>query len=291
MLALLLVMAPIAVAASVTGPESAPAFERTIEVSTSGLVAVPLDRHVYEAARVDLGDLRVVDAAGQAVPHVLDRGPGPTGPERRPRMRNRGHTPDRRATVVLEFEERVLKDRLVLRLTGRNFRRRVRVEGSDDGETWATLVDDAWVFAIPEPEEARYEGVVLPENDFPLLRVTVEPGPRERMRVEILEAWVPAREPGGRHEETLSPGWSRAPDARPGETWLTLDLGARHQPFEAVVLEVEDERFFREVRTEIRRDVTAGPAGRRAAPTRWDALGRGVVYRLDPEAAPSRLSD
>jgi hypothetical protein len=158
------------------------------------------------------------------------------------------------------------------------------VEGSDDGETWNTLVEEAWIFAIPEPEAARYETVVLPENDLPLLRVTVEPGARERMRVEILEAWVPAREPGGRHEETLSPGWSRSPEAPDGQTWLELDLGARRQPFEAVVLEVEDDRFFREVRTEVRRD--EGHRGRNDPAVRWDRLGRGVVYRLEANGSP-----
>ena len=45
-------------------------------------------------------------------------------------MRNRGHRPDRSATVVLDFGERFEKDRLVLRTSGRNFRRRVTVEGT-----------------------------------------------------------------------------------------------------------------------------------------------------------------
>ena len=98
-------------------------------------------------------------------------------------MRNRGFTPDGSATVVLDFGKRLEKDRLVLGLTGDNFRRRVTVEGSDDGESWTTLTDDAWVFAIPGPEAARYENVVLPENDFPLLRVSVHPGARERGRI------------------------------------------------------------------------------------------------------------
>lgn len=289
---LLLVTPALACApASETGSVPPPAFERVVEVPAPGLVAVRLDRHVYEAARADLGDLRIRDRHGDAVPHLLDDGRGPTHPEKRPRMRNRGHRPDRSATVVLDFGERFEKDRLVLRTNGRNFRRRVTIEGGDDGEDWTTLVDDAWVFAVPGPETVHVEDVTLPVNDFPLLRVTVEPGTRERMRVEILEAWVPAGGPGPRHEDTLSPGWSRAAEARRGETWLTLDLGARHQPFDAVVLEVEDERFFREVRTEVRRDVEPAPRDQRALahPLPWDPLGQGTVYRLDPERENLRI--
>ena len=103
------------------------------------------------------------------------------------------------------------------------------------------------------------------------------------MRVSILEAWVPGggRAVRGARRPSLR-RWSRAAEARARETWLTLDLGARRQPFEAVVLEVEDERFFREVRTETRRDVGPRSRGtvqcrRRPTGTGW---GEGVVYRL-----------
>jgi hypothetical protein len=262
-----------------------PAFERAVEVAEPGLVGVRLDRHVYEGARSDLGDLRLLDRTGDDVPYVLDRGRGPRRPEVRPRMRNRGHGAEGSASVILDFGERVEKDRLVLRLTGLNFRRHVTIEGSDDGETWTTLVDDAWVFAVPGSEPARYEGVTLPDNDFPLLRVTVAPTSRERMPIEILQAWLPADGTGPRHEETLPVGWSRAAEARPGETWLTLDLGARHQPFEAVVLAVEDERFFREVRSEVRRDTETSSSDMPASPPVWDSLGADAIYRFEDGGA------
>ena len=276
-----LTVALVVLAAGAAEPPPLPEFERPIETAAAGLTAVVLDRHVYEAAREDLGDLRIFDSGVDDVPYVLDRGRGDQRPEVRPRMRNRGRNRDRSATVVLDFGARVDKDRLVLGLNGGNFRRRVRVEGSDDGESWTTLVEEAWVFAVPGPPPARYETVALPRNDFPLLRVTVHPGQRERMRLEILEARVPTGGPGGRREATVPPGWSRAAEARPGETWLTLDLGARHQPFEAVVLEVADERFFREVRTEIRRDVGRVPRDGPGRPPLWDPLGRDVVFRLE----------
>jgi hypothetical protein len=268
-------------AAGAVEPPLPPEFERPVEVAAPGLTAVVLDRHVYEAAREDLGDLRILDAHGDDVPYVLDRGRGEPRPEVRPRMRNRGHHRDRSAAVVLDFGARVEKDCLVLELNGGNFRRQVQVEGSDDGESWTTLVEETWVFAVPGPPPARYETVALPWNDFPLLRVTVHPGQRERMRLEILGARVPAGGPRGQREATVVPRWSRAAEARPGETWLTLDLGARHQPFEAVVLEVADERFFREVRTQIRRDVGRIPPDGPGRPPLWDPLGRDVVFRVE----------
>jgi len=155
MLAVLVLVMSVGAVPSAIGAESSPSFERTMSVSASGLAAVRLDRHVYEGARADLGDLRVVDGSGAAVPYALDRGLGARQTEIRPQMRNRGFTPDGSATVVLDFGDRLQKDRLVLRLTGDNFRRRVTVEGGDDGESWTRLTDDAWVFGVTIGGEAR----------------------------------------------------------------------------------------------------------------------------------------
>ena len=253
-----------------------PAFERPIEGTAPGRVFVRLDRDVYEAARADLGDLRVLDERGRAVPYVIDRAEPLDLPEVRPAIRNRGWTADGAATAVLDFGGRLGKRRLQLRLSGDNFRRRVAVEGGDTGAAWVTLVDEAWVFAVPGKEPARYETVDLPENDFPRLRVVAHPAPDEKGRPAIEDAWVPGDGRPPRGEERLEPRWSEAQDATARETWLTLDLGARHQPFHAVELDVTDERFFREARVEARHDPrTPGDA------VWWEEIGRGALYRLE----------
>jgi hypothetical protein len=54
---------------------------------------------------------------------------------------------------------------------------------------------------------------------------------------------------------------------------------------------VEDERFFREVRTEVREDVGPAPGDQRASarPLQWDPLGRGAIYRLEGERERLRI--
>jgi len=255
-----------------------PAWERPIEVDAAGRVSVRLDRDVYEAARADLGDLRVLDEGGRDVPYVIDRAERLGLPEARPVVRNRGWKADGAATAVLDFGRRLGKRRLQLRLSGDNFRRRVAVEGGDDGVTWVMLVDEAWVFAVPGEEPARYETVDLPENDFPLLRVVAHPAPDEKGRPAIDDAWVPGDGGPPRGEERLSARWGEAQDSKARETWLTLDLGARHQPFHAVELDVTDERFFREVLVEARHDPRT-PGGA----LWWEEIGRGALYRLEHE--------
>ena len=134
------------------------------------------------------------------------------------------------------------------------------------------------MFAVPGAEPARYETVDLPENDFPLLRVVAHPAPDEKSRPAIEDAWVPGdgRSPGS--EQRLVARWSEAQDPKARETWLTLDLGARHQPFDAVELDMTDELFFREARVEARHEPRT-PGG---APA-WEEIGRGALYRLEHE--------
>ena len=167
--AFVLVALPVASTASAQDAP-APAFERDILVTGPGLVAVRLDRHVYEAARSDLGDLRVRDGSTETVPYTIDRGVSSARPGRRPRR-----------------------------------------------------------------------------------------------------------------EEQLAPRWSRADVERPRETWLTLDLGARHHPFHAIVLDVEDEHFSRDVRVEVREDLVLSASDTVAPPERWRDVGGGVIYRVENE--------
>jgi hypothetical protein len=166
----LLAMALVVGEALGAGPgASPPPFEREIPVDAAGRVAVRLDRDVYEGARRDLGDLRVLDESGREVPYAIDR----VGARR------------------------------------------------------------------------RGEGV---------------PG----------DGWPP------RHEERLEVRWSEVQDTGHRETWLAIDLGARHQPLEAVVLDVADERFFREVRVDALRDPRVSNGA-----SFWEEIGRGQVHRLE----------
>jgi hypothetical protein len=268
----------LATAAFAAAAAGEPAFERAVRLDGPGRVAVRLDRDVYESARPDLGDVRVLDESGRLVPFVLDRGEAAgRRPERRPALRNRGRTADGASTVDLDFGSAAGPSRLALRLSGDNFRRAVSVAGSRDGREWTTLVEQAWVFAVPGKDAARYETVDLPATDFSLFRVRVRGGPDERDKIAIEDAWAPADERRPLHEETITPRLARA-EAPGGETWLTLDLGAAHQPFHAVELDVADPRFFREAVVEARRD-RPGRDGR--PPTvAWVEVGRGALYRL-----------
>jgi len=268
------------VAAWAAATAAGAAVERSIAVPQAGRVAITLDRDVYERARADLGDLRVRDGQGREVPYLLERvADEPVRERRTPAIENRVFTRGQQVQATLDFGAPTLKSEVTLHLSGDNFRRRVKVEGRARQETeWATLTDSAYVFAVPGPQAGRYETVPLAENNFPLLRVTVFNGPDDPEKVEILDAWTSPAARRRPREVPLAPRLTRVEDAPQHETLLTLDLGARRQPYRAIVLDVEDGSFFRGVAVEARLDPFPGP-DQVGQPLAWQSLGEAAIYR------------
>lgn len=265
----------LAAAAGADEPPLRGAFERTLAVPAPGRVVVTLDRDVYERAREDLGDVRVLDERDRAVPYLLDRAAVEDAAQWQPRLLDQTFVRGESSAVTLDYGEPALKDELSLRLSGDNFRRRVKVEGQArrDGR-WETVTDGAYVFAVPGPPAARYETVALPGNTFQFLRVTVYDGPDEDRPVAITGATSARRERRPPAEVTAPLALRAVEDARQKETQVLADLGARHQPVRGLVLDVGDREFFRGVEIEEREDPVA--PGREPS---WRWVGQASVYR------------
>lgn len=267
---------------SAATPSAAPrgAYERKVEAAQPGKVVVALDRDVYERARRDLGDLRVLDEGDRQVPYLIEAAREEAdAPPRRPRVLNRAFVRGQSSSLTLDFGAPVLKSELALALGGDNFRRRVAVEGRNRHEAeWETLTDGAYVFAVPPPFAARYETVPLPDNNFQFLRVTVFNGPDDDEPVEIRDAWARPQERRRPREVESALPLRAVEDAPAHETLVMLDLGARHQPFRGVVLGAADASFFRGVVVEARGE----PFGPRQEPY-WHELAEGTIYRYDED--------
>lgn len=247
---------------------SGPLVERPIAVDEPGRVVVDLDRDAYAEAGVDLGDVRVVDDSGRRVPFVIDRDMPEAPKPLHPVVLNRGFVGGRTATATLDFGQKVRKSAIHVSLSGENFRRRVEVAGSDDGQSFTTLLDDAWVFAIPGA--TRYETIALPDGDHRFLRLTVHLGSDDPRRIEI--GGVTAD--GGRAPDLsgtpLPVGVRAIQRENERDTLVVLDLPGANHPFRAVELDVATPRFLRSVVVEAQR-----------LPLDWVAIGDGVVYRYE----------
>jgi hypothetical protein len=263
------------------GTPAGASVQRDLEAAGPGRMVLTLDRDVYDRARPDLGDLRVLDEAGREAPFLLERVEDDAPAQAlRPLARDRAFVRGQRASATLDFGAPTLKDHLALSLSGDNFRRRVMVEGRQRREPeWETLVDTAYVFAVPGTPPTRYETVPLPENNHRFLRVTVYNGDDDPERIEILDAWVRPETRRRPREIALAARVSRREHPQDRETHLVIDLGARHQPFRALVLDVKDPQFFRSAVVEARVDSD----GASAAPLAWRYLSEAVAYRYEED--------
>ena len=163
--------------------------------------------------------------------------------------------------VTLDFGAPTLKSHLTLALSGDNFRRRVIVEGRGRREPeWVTIVDQAYVFAVPAPGggalrdgRAPREQPSAPAGDgVPRARRSRSDPDHRRVGGDRGAAAGPARRP-------IAARITQAEDTQRTRRILTLDLGARHQPFRGVVLDVATPRFWRGVGVEARVDPPRGP--------------------------------
>jgi hypothetical protein len=271
--------------------EIGPGVERNISAPGPGKVVLTLDQDVYESARSDLGDLRVIDEQGTETPYLLERVGEAAVKDLRPHLTiRRTFVKGQGAEATLDFGGPILKSEVQLSLSGDDFRRRVVIEGRNRHEPWVTLVDGAYVFAISGHDAARYETLRVPENNYRFLKVRVMDGPQDPDRIEILDVRI-RRQAGRRPKEVgLVPQLTIAEDVNARETLLTLDLGARYQPFRGVALDLADPEFFRGARLEAEWEAPgAPPRDRLAPPLAYSHLAEGIFYRY-PEGEGARES-
>jgi hypothetical protein len=227
----------------------------------AGVVALPLDGTLYDALMDPPHDLRVVDSSGNLVPHAVrcGRTSAATQTIARPvRILNRtfdeGHS-----RAVLDFGERVLKNKLQILVSGQNYLRKVTVEGGDDQTSWETLGRNLLLFDIKTPEEShRTDTLAVSENNFRYLRLTVESSTNEAEPVVIQGVNAFYEEPAGtpQLEQLLIASRNVVQDDKAKTTTLILDLGFRNLPLQEVFLTIGNAAFQRSYRIAGRNTLT-----------------------------------
>lgn len=259
-----------------------------------GLVEFALTPDAISQARGDLGDLRLTDGAGEIVPYVLrvDRGQAGKPIAYEPaRTYNPLYVPGKQSSVTVDFGSTATRTEIDVLTPGTNFRRRVMVEASTDGQSWQVLRKSDWLFNVAH-ENGQYakSRVALPDNDFRHLRVTVfhapdDPAelPIEKVRARYLRSTPPVTA----EVEVDSIAVTENPKLKVTE--IQADLGFEKLPLCEVALAFEDEQFMRRVEV-LGRDsktltitqlVENAPARKRQIEAPWRSLGGGVIHRFD----------
>ena len=219
----------------------------------SPLVDVVLTPSVFDRARVDLNDLRLYDARNREIPFKVEvRHTEVRQTSLNARLFNQVRNADRSAAESLDLgAERVEHNAIDIRTDGSDFRRHVRLEGSDDEKQWGVLFDNKYVV------EYRVGGAVIdvhrltyPASRLRYLRVQVFPeagNADDKPTIASVAIFHSIKEPG--EYQTLPAGLGpRQPTpvmGSPGSTWY-IELGADATWCGRLSFEVEDADFARQ---------------------------------------------
>jgi hypothetical protein len=267
-------------------------------------VALTLDGSIYDRLLTPPHDLRLVNQSGVQVPHVIQCGrttAATTVVTRPVQLINRTYMPHRFSRVVLDFGESVVKNKIMVELSGQNYRRRVTIEGGNDGMSWETIAENLFLFDIQTPGQwHRVDTLAFAENSFRYLRVTVENMTDDPERVEIYSASAFYEEPVG--EPQLKPleiiNRNIEQEKKTSSTLITLDLGFRHLPLQTVAVDIEDPLFHRAYAIEGRNTIThknyrrAEEAWRaEEVETPWSSVFQGTFYRRQDQGKVSEVTE
>ena len=235
-----------------------------------------LTREVFDAARLDLADLRLFDADDREIPYALQiRRTQDKTETVAAEIFNRTEGPDLTSQLSLDLgEERVEHNELQVHVEGQDFRRQVRVEGSDDGEAWSRIVDQQllnfqtaqrnWVnrtVRYPSPSRYRYLRVtVWPDPEVDEAPVAIETV-TVRRRVEVPGEFVTWPVALGERQALREQG-------NPASSWI-LELGGRDVPCSRLRVEVGDAEFVRDWSLEAGGPAETGEPFRRIASGTW----------------------
>ena len=219
------------------------------------LVEVLPDLEVFARAKSGLSDLRVIEANSQReVPYKLlvERGEQRRG-SIAVTVRDLRHVPGQHTSFVTDLrQEGVLHNELEVRTPSQNFQRRVVVEGSSDGATWATLEDEGQIFDFTIRERnftTRDTRVKYPPSTARYLRIRIINGEESPLEITGAVAFI-NQELSPRESEVVATISSREEDTEKRRTLLVLDLGTRGFPSSRLSLTTFQENFHRRVKLE-----------------------------------------
>lgn len=206
---------------------------------------------VFDGARLDLGDLRLLDGSGREVPYDLR--------VRRPDFRdeavpaaefNRAAGPGGSAELALDLGPNAPEHNEVeVVLPGLDYRRQALLEGGADGKDWRTLAEKNLIRFRVGDKEIDDRRIGYPPSRFRYLRVRVDPDPavdKHGAKVEAVRVHRRVEVPG---ESVTRPGRLgprepvRAADG-PASAWF-IDLGGENVPCDRIECAVGDPDFVR----------------------------------------------
>ncbi len=247
--------------------------EQQFTVAAPGLVKFSLPTDTLDAARPALEDLRLYDDAGNEVPYLIER-PAPAGRTVRNAKSFQVSLDAAETVVTLETGVALPLDAVTLATPAMNFIKAVRVEGSTDARKWQLLAQGQPVFR--QASGASQLRVGFAPATWRWLRLTVDDQRSPPIPFTSAQVHAAAAE--------AAPGESQPAaiidrSETPGQTRLTLNLGAANLAVASVSLDTDEPLFTR--------PVTVAAPQVSADSIREQVIGQGVIYRVAIEGQPA----
>lgn len=270
------------------------AWQRPVDTAgAQGFVRVSVPLDVIDAAQASLNDLRVIDGGGNLVPHVVfwGRMRDTEKHEWRPlKLLNASYQPGQFARLTLDFGEPVDKNRVRVKCSGENFRRRAALESSTDTLAWEMVAENLWLFDVRVPGgEFRADTLEFPTNNFRYLRLTVYnmPDDPRQIAIESAEGSLVKREKESELVAMDVKLVASRQDEKRRAALYEFDLASRRVPVAAMTFQFADSYFHRAyevcgrnstTQTVERRTETGVDKVQQETP--WETVRSGVIYRI-----------
>ena len=149
-------------------------YQRNVQASPTAQQYFVVDDAVWEHARADLGDIRLV-AEGTEVPYTILIESGNAERERKDVPVLQQSTVNGRTQFLVDMSQITEYSRLELKLATKNYVAHTIVEGSDDphAKQWATL-GDGIIYDLSSDRLGNNSVLRLPVSRYKYLRVTVD---------------------------------------------------------------------------------------------------------------------
>ena len=221
--------------------------EVTVKDTPGEYCALTLTPEVYNVARTDLADIRLIDRDGNQIPYVMARDENRTETVKyNPTILNRSTDANGNALATLDFGGQTVKNSIEVETAGDNFRRAVKVDGSNDNVEFFTIVDRAYIFAVSDKNRHRFSTIDLPGNDYRYIRITVSPMTAEETKPAINEvrAFKIEKKPAQKQIIEMTQT-EHTEDVNYHSSNYVYDLKFRRLPVVEIELNIDDGSFYR----------------------------------------------
>ena len=214
-----------------------------------GVARFKADAEVYNNAKSDLSDIRVVSAEGEEIPYKLKV----METEREticfePKLFNLSNMPDRYTEFYLDMGEEIqMSNKIHIITPHKNFRRKVEVWGSDDGKQWLKIRDDANIFSFyTEDHRTTLTEVKFPDTKKRYLKIVIWNKNETPLKIE--RCWVYHEKVSEAPLDDIPAKMSRSENYEKKRTEIILDVVHKHIPKKEIILKFASPGYHRSVR-------------------------------------------